>query len=65
MMSKGPGSLLLKIIIFPDKATNAYDYDSAASFDSWVGLRNQDDTTVDHNEDSDEMSTKPSGKLPK
>ena len=44
------------MIIFPANATDAYDYDPAAPFDSWVGLGNQDDTTVDYNDDGDEMS---------
>ena len=37
-------------------ATDAYDYDPAAPFDSWVGLSNQDDTTIDYNDDGDPMS---------
>ena len=47
---------MLEIIIFPANATDAYDYDPAAPFDSWVGLGNQDDTTVDYNDDGDSMS---------
>merc|ERR1711981_1373392 len=40
----------------PANATDAYDYDPAAPFDSWVGLSNQDDTTIDYNDDGDPMS---------